>query len=105
MRCEADGVVVLLGAEPKGAGAEFFQDFYEGGDARIFLFGRGTDQRVGIVAEEVGIGMRDARQFPAGHGMATEKDIRRIFGEKICSVFGDSDFCAASVCSESVRGG
>src|SRR6266849_1925966 len=35
MRGQADGVVVLLRAEPERTRADFFEDFYECGDARI----------------------------------------------------------------------
>ena len=35
MRGQAHGVVVLLRAEPERAGANFFQNLQEGGDARI----------------------------------------------------------------------
>lgn len=43
MRGEADGVIVLLGAEPERAGADFSQDFHECGDARVVLIGRCAD--------------------------------------------------------------
>jgi hypothetical protein len=60
MRGETDGVVVLLSAEPKWAGADFLQDSYESGDARIVLFRSRADQGVGVVVEEIRIGVGDA---------------------------------------------
>src|SRR5258705_12071043 len=75
MRNHADGVVVLLGAEPERAGADFFEELEESGDARVALGGRGIswdggggDERVGRVAEEVGVGLRDAGGFASGRG-------------------------------------
>src|ERR1700757_722028 len=91
MRKHAYGGVVLLRAEPEGAGADFFEELEEGGDARVALGGRGIcwggrvgDERVGRVAEEVGVGLGDAGSFASGHGMTAEEErgcrSRKIFG-------------------------
>ena len=105
MRGEADGVVVLLGAEPQGVGADFFQDFYEGGDARIALVGRSADEGVRVVAEEVGVGVGNAGLFPASHGVAAEEEICGVIGEMVCGVFRDAHFGAAGVGDERMPGG
>src|SRR5260370_22021233 len=79
MRDHADGVVMLLRAEPERAGANFFEELEEGGDAGIALRLRCgglarlrgvCDQRVGRVAEEVSVGLGEAGDFAAGHAMA-----------------------------------
>src|SRR5258707_6412181 len=66
MRDHADGVVMLLRAEPERAGANFFEELEEGGDAGIALRLRCgglarlrgvCDQRVGRVAEEGSVGL------------------------------------------------
>src|SRR6266481_4062415 len=93
MRGQANGIIMLRGAKPQRARADFLQDFDEGGNAGIvrvagFIsrrrstglntrhhgFGRFCDQGVSMFAEEIGVGMRDSRQFPAGHGMAAEEE-------------------------------
>ncbi len=43
MRGEADGVVVLLRAEPERACANFLENFHEGGDSRVVLSRRCAD--------------------------------------------------------------
>src|SRR6266404_9777050 len=110
----AYGVVVLLRAEPEGARADFFEELEEGGDARVAIgrrccwlagVGRIGDQRVRGVAEEVGIGLRDAGHFPAGHRMSTEEERgggrRKIFGGGL----RDAELGAAGVGDEGVLGG
>src|SRR6267154_2533184 len=75
MRHHAYGVVVLLRAEPERARADFFQELEEGGDARVAIgrrccwfarVGRIGDERVGGIAEEVGVGLRDAGDLAGG---------------------------------------
>src|SRR5712692_2479775 len=103
MRGETNGVVVLHFAEPERARADFFENFHEGGDARFVLCGRGADERVGIAAEEIGVGMGDAGEFPAGHGMAAEKKRAALAGEEARGGLRDADFGAAGVGDERVR--
>lgn len=75
MRDEADGVIVLLGAEPQRMGADFFEEFEKGRDARVVIARRSADEGVGGVAEKVGVGIGDAGLFAAGHGMAGEEEL------------------------------
>ena len=100
MRRHPDGVVVLLRAEPDRARADFLEQLEECRDARIAFglqraFGfeisaqgrvvRGSvgDQRVGRVAEEIGVGVRDAGVFASGHRMTRKKKRRIGAREKI----------------------
>src|SRR5712692_3766739 len=110
MRDESDGVVMLLGAEPEGAGADFLEKLKEGSNAR---FARGgaclrrqafADERVGGVAKEVGIGVRDSGEFPARHGMPAQKERASITGKKAGSGFGNAQLGAAGVGDERVKG-
>src|SRR5258708_34483830 len=98
MRNEADGVVMLLRAEPERLCADFLKDFEKGGDTRVvggggfFRGGRSTglktrhysgigrfaDQGIGGIAEKVGVGVGEAGGLPAGHGMATEAKRPRL---------------------------
>src|SRR6266850_1863053 len=100
MRGQADGVVVLLSSEPQRAGPDFFEDFSEGGHARVVLVGGGADKGVGVGAEEVSIGMGDAGEFPAGHGMAAEEERSIGCGIKFRGGFDDADFGAAGIGDE-----
>src|SRR5713226_2753898 len=103
MRGQADGVVVLRGAEPERARADFFENFHEGGDAGVLLSKRGTDERVGVAAEEISVGVRDAGEFPAGHGV-TAQEAGPVFARKKRSGgLGDADLGAAGVGDERVR--
>src|SRR6267154_1573265 len=114
MRDHAYGIVMLLRAKPERAGADFFEQLEEGRDARVaigrrccWLAGvrRIGDERVGGIAEEIGVGLRDAGYFPAGHGMATEEERGagrgKIFSGSLC----DAELGAAGVGDEGVLGG
>jgi hypothetical protein len=119
---QPDGVVVLLGTEPEGAGADFLEEFEEGGDARVGvlpgLLGRdgiksgrgkprpygGRDEGVGGVAEEVGGGVGDAGELAACHGVAAEEERAAFGGEKFGGGLGDAKFGAAGVGDEGVSG-
>src|SRR2546425_6477572 len=120
MRSKADGVVMLLGAEPERAGADFLENFDEGGNAgsggefirsgrraglktRHYRLGRFGDQGVGIFAEQSGVRVRDSGEFPAGHGMAAEEERTFFAGEKFVGGLGDAHFGAAGVGDERVR--
>src|SRR6266404_6115708 len=114
MRDHADGVVVLLRAEPERAGAHFFEELEEGGDARVTLrwrwarlarLGGVGDQRVGRVAEEIGVGLRDAGDFAAGHGMSTEEERGGGRGKIFGGGLRDAELGAAGVGDEGVLGG
>ncbi len=111
VRDHADGVVVLLGAEPQRAGADVFEELEKGVDARVAFRRRGIrryrrvgDQRVGGVTEEVGVGLGHAGEFAAGHGVATQEERggggRKIFGGGL----QDADLGAASVGDEGMLG-
>jgi len=67
VRGEADRVIVLGRTEPKGTRANFLENLHERENARIFPRKRCADQRVGIAAEEIGIGVGDG-----SHGMIYE---------------------------------
>src|SRR5258705_13713756 len=102
MRNHADGVVVLLGAEPERAGADFFEELEESGDARVALGGRGIswdgrvgDERVGGVAEEVGVGLRDAGGFAAGQGGTAEGEGRWRRGKNFRGGLGEASLGGA----------
>src|SRR6266481_2436592 len=113
MRDHADGVVVLLRAEPERAGAHFFEELEEGGDARVTLrwrwarlarLGGVGDERVGRVAKEVGVGLGDAGDFAASHRVTAEEERgggrRKIFGGGL----RDAQLGAAGVGDEGVLG-
>src|SRR5438445_266443 len=112
MRNHADGVVVLLGAEPERAGADFFEELEESGDARVALGGRGIswdgrvgDERVGRVAEEVGVGLRDAGGFASGHGVTAEEERGCRRGKIFGGGLREAKLGAAGVGDEGVFGG
>ena len=42
-----------------------------------------ADQRVGVVAEQIGVGVGDAGEFLARHGMAAEKERAVGWREKV----------------------
>src|SRR5258705_6704569 len=107
MRNHADGVVVLLGAEPERAGADFFEELEERGDAGVALGGRGIswdgrvgDERVGRVAEEVGVGLRDAGGFASGHGGTAEEERGCRRGKIFGGGLRDAQLWAAGVGGE-----
>src|SRR5229473_688057 len=102
---QADSVVVLRSTEPERARANFFENFHEGGDAGVLLSGRGTDERVGIATEEIGIGVRDAGEFPAGHGVTAQEAGPVFAGKKRSSGLRHADLGAAGVGDERVRRG
>jgi len=102
MRSQAHGVIVLRCAEPERPGADLFEDLDQGRDARIFLQGRCADQRVSIFPEEVGISVRDSREFPSGHGCRRERAApfcRKKFGRCV----RDAHFGATGVGDQRVR--
>src|SRR5258705_7978438 len=112
MRNHADGVVVLLGAEPERAGADFFEELEESGDARVALGGRGIswdggvgDERVGRVAEEVGVGLRDAGGFASGHGGTAREERGCRRGKNFGGGLRDGKVCGARVGEEGGFGG
>src|SRR5260370_27063442 len=82
MRSKADGVIVLRCAEPERSRADLFEDLDECRDARIFLQGRCADQRVSIFPEEIGISVRDPREFPSAHGMPAGKELPHLTRNK-----------------------
>src|SRR5882724_1913412 len=102
MRGQANGVVMLLRAEPERTRADFFENFHEGGDARI-VFSRGrADESVGVATKKIGVGMGVAGEFPAGHGMAAEEERSIGCGIKFRGGFDDADFGAAGIGDERV---
>src|SRR6266481_8659208 len=122
MGSQADGVIMLLGAEPERAGADFFEDFDEGTDTwiadwisffgdgkrmalntRHYGFERFGDQGVGVFAEKFGSGVRDTGEFPAGHGMAAKEERAIFAGEKFVGGLGDANFGAAGVGHKGMR--
>ncbi len=113
MRDHADGVVVLLRAEPERAGADFFEELEEGVNAGIALrwrCGRLTrvggvgDQRVGRVAKEVGVGLRDAGDFAASHGVTAEEERGGGRGKIFGGGLRDAQLGAAGVGDQGVLG-
>src|SRR6266403_1273109 len=105
MRGQADGVVMLLCAEPERARADFFQNFHESGDAPVLFSRRRADESVGIATKKIGVGMGDAGEFPAGHGMAAKEERSVSCGIKFCGGFDDADFGAAGIRDERVSWG
>src|SRR5216683_1557513 len=103
MRGQADGVVVLRSAEPERVRADFFKDFHEGGDAGVLLSGRGTDERGGVAAEEIGVGVRDAGELPAGHGMTTQEAGSVFARKKRSGRMGGAGLGGGGVGDERVR--
>src|SRR5580765_3842942 len=103
MRGQADGVVVLLRAQPERTRAYFFENLHESGDARIFYSRRRSDESIGVATKEIGVGMGDAGEFPASHGMASEEKRPTGCGIEFCGGFDDADFGAAGVGDERVR--
>jgi hypothetical protein len=71
MRSHADGVVVLLRAEPADA-RRLFQDFHEAGDARILL-SEDASMRRRCWREKDRAGMGNAGEFTAGPWMTARK--------------------------------
>src|SRR5258707_6645910 len=113
MRDHADGVVVLLRAEPERAGADFFEELEEGGDARVAwrgrcgcvaLLGGVRDERVGRVAEEVSVGLGEAGDFATGHGVAAEEERGGGRGKIFGGGLRDAQLGAAGVGDEGVFG-
>src|SRR5882762_2112356 len=107
---------MLRGAEPERTGADFFEDFYKGRNAgivsgagfthrgrrtglntRYYGFGRIGDQGIRVVAEKIGIRVRDSGEFPAGHGMAAEEERALSARKKLGGGLGDADLGAAGV--------
>src|SRR5216684_5514995 len=103
MRSKADGVIVLRCAEPERPGADFFEDFDKRRDAQLFLQGRCADQRVSIFPEEIGISVRDSREFPSGHGMPAEEERPLFARKKFGRCLRDAHFGAAGVSDERMR--
>jgi len=109
MRNHADGVVVCWRRAREG-GRRFFEELEESGDARVALGGRGIswdgrvgDERVGRVAEEVGVGLRDAGGFASGHGVTPRKSA--VAGEeKFRGGLRDAKLGAAGVGDEACLG-
>ena len=67
------------------------------------MSGRGTDERLGVAAEEIGVAVRDAGELPAGHGM-TAQEAGPVFARKKRSGgLSDADLGAAGVGDERVR--
>src|SRR6266481_6365043 len=113
MRDHADGVVVLLRAEPDRPGANFFEELEEGGDARVAwrgrcgcvaLLGGVRDERVGCVAKEVGVGLCDAGDFAASHRVTAEEERGGGRGKIFGGGLRDAEFGAAGVGDEGVLG-
>ena len=69
------------------------------------MIGGRADEGIGVVAKEVGVGVGDAGEFPAGHRMACEEEFGGVVGKKSGGFFCDTDFGAAGVGDESVGRG
>ena|SRR2546426_1101532 len=105
MRGQADGVVVLLRAEPERTRADFFENLHEGEDARIVFSRRRADESVGVATKKIGVGMCDSGEFPASHGMAAEEKRSVRCGIKFRGGFDDANFGAAGIGDERVSWG
>jgi len=55
-----------------------------------------------LATKKIGVGMSDAGEFPAGHGMAAEEERSIGCGIKFCGGFDDANFGAASIGDERV---
>src|SRR5207253_10488421 len=96
MGCQADGVIMLRGAEPERPRSDFLQNFHKRGNtwivssfwffhrgctrlkARDHGFGRFGDQGGSVCAEQVSVRMRNPRQLPPSHSLAA-KEARAVF--------------------------
>ncbi len=103
MRSKADGVIVLRCAEPERSRADLFEDLDECRDARIVLQGRRADKRISIFPEEIGVGVRDSGEFPAGHGMPAKEERPLFATKKLGGCLRDAHFGAAGVSDERMR--
>ena len=83
MRGKADGVIVLLRADPQRASAHFLQDFDKRRDAGRRSPPFGAHKRIGSVAKKVGVGSREARKLPSRHRMTAKKKRAALLREII----------------------